>query len=156
MLRKVIAGGLSIFMTGCAPLSLPRYIPSRNVETQRFYAGYERVLPAVRQAMQEMGWQVAQEADPNVFEIGNADHQADQAILFISEPRPGQALWGSRQARLNIYIYSQGEVSDMEIRRLEVRRGWILRARRFGAPDEIQDFFARVRGLLGMPGSFDQ
>jgi|GEM_PF-5124096 len=154
MLRKVIAGGLLVFMTGCAPLSLPRYIPSRNVETQRFYAGYERVLPAARQAMQEMGWQMAQEADPNIFEIGNADNQADQAILIISEPRPERALWGSRQARLNIYIYSQGEVSDMEIRRLEVCRGWILRTRRFGAPDEIQAFFKRVRDLLGISGSF--
>jgi len=156
MTRKVFAGCLLVLVTGCAPLSLQAYIPSKNSELQRFYAGYERVLPAVRQAMCERGWPIAQETDPDVFEVVNAEKRADQAMLFISEPRREKALWGSRQARLNIYIHSQGEVSDMEVRQVELRRGWFLRSRRFGAPDDTPAFFKRVQDLLGVPGSSAQ
>jgi len=112
---------LLLSLTGCSTLILPRYIPDKNPTTRNFYADYDAVVAATREAFKKFGWEVAQEADPAVFERAWQLKSKDvKQVLLMSNYRKSNYLIVSKHSALNAYIRSGKDATELDLRYLKV------------------------------------
>ena len=105
---------------GCTSAVIPNYLPDEKPYTKRFQADHKIALQAVRQALRELGWDIEQTLDPLVYEQDQIADSGKDDILIMTAIRQTPLFVGTRYAKMNIYIRSLKDVSDVEIRYLTV------------------------------------
>ena len=111
---------VSAFLMGCASTQIPNYLPDKKPYTKRFYTNFSKVLEATQKALHEMGWQIEDTTDPAEFEQ-NRNYIADsQQTLMMTKIRQTPLFIGTRYAKMNIYLRSIDNLTEVEIRFLTV------------------------------------
>lgn len=148
-MKKIVSIVVLLSVMGCTSLQIPVYIPEEKPFTQRFYAGYPRVVSAVRQALTDQGWSIDRELEPRVFELAVPGAQEGDSVLLVSGIRESRMFFATRYARLNVYIFSKEDVSDVELRYLGVNSVVFFKSKNFGDKDFAKRLFKRMEELLG-------
>lgn len=140
----------TVGLAGCATTNTPVYIKSVKPQTQRFYAGHAATIAAVKLALQDLGWEVEQEADPQVYEVDSL-LSAKEQILLITKLRETRFFLGTRYARMNIYVWSRDEVSEVEVRYAVTTDLFLIRPRSYGNKNMARRLFERITQHLAEP-----
>ena len=119
-MRTSIVVLLCVLVAGCTSAVIPHYLPDTNPYSRRYDAGYEQTYAAVKEALDDLGWVIEQEADPLVYEQDQNQNKSQNDVLIMSNTRQTPLFVGTRYAKLNIYIHSQDDISDVELRYLTI------------------------------------
>jgi len=101
---------------------LPKYISDRYPYKEKFYTDFYRVVDATKQALEDLRWQVAETADPAIYERAwQVDDPVIKQVLIFTEYREAFFIFGSRNSVINAYLRSgpDGAV-DVQLRFLRV------------------------------------
>lgn len=122
MLNRFLSIGLLLVLLGCTSVSIPKYIPDENPYKRVLYVGFNPALTATRTALKDMGWKIAEETEPGIYERNRAiTAQEIQQTLIFSEVRQTAAVVGSRYARINIFLRSiKDNETEVELRYLTI------------------------------------
>lgn len=127
MVKKLVAHFLSplfiftlLYCAGCASVQIPGYVQNKNPYSQRFYADFVKTRAATEAALQELGWKVAERLDPLVYEQSAVNDLDEAKELWVTEARQIPLFIGTRYARVNVYIRSKKDISEVEIRYLTI------------------------------------
>lgn len=106
------------FLAGCVSLHTPAYINrADHPYTREFYAGFEKVTESVIYVLKKRGWAVAEEAEPSLYERDvRYENNGYQNLLVMTVPRRSNHLVTSTFSRLNVFIHSLGNTTQVEIR----------------------------------------
>ncbi|HSA30785.1 MAG TPA: hypothetical protein P5160_03190 [Candidatus Omnitrophota bacterium] len=134
---------LTVFCVGCASIQIPGYLQDKKPSVRQFYGGFERTSQAVRRALAELGWEVEDEVLPEVYEV-SPRQGVQQEVLMISVIRQTSFFIGTRYARMNVYIRSNGEVSEVELRYMKVSTLFFSKKRSYGDENFSRRFFELI------------
>src|SRR6185295_4495749 len=112
---------LILSLTGCSTIVLPRYIPDKDPSRKNFHAQYTEVVEATKKAFKDLGWEVAEEADPALYE--RAWQLRDPSVkqtLLMSNYRKSNFLIVSKSTAINAYVRSGADATELELRFLKV------------------------------------
>jgi len=143
-MKKIILIALLFCLTGCASTHIPLYIQDRKPFTRRFYTSHQQALAAVKETLADLRWAVAEEAEPQIFEVNTEKQSAHEKVLLISEIKVTRMFVVARYARMNIYIHSTGDVSEVEMRYMVVNGMPLFRPRSYGSESLAKRFFNLV------------
>ena len=119
-MRKFILVMMGLMAAGCMSAVIPHYLPDTNPYSRRYEAGYDQTYAAVQQTLDDLGWVIEQQADPLVYEQNPDGTSGQRDILIMSNTRQTPLFVGTRYAKMNIYIHSQDNISDVEVRYLNI------------------------------------
>jgi hypothetical protein len=135
-------------LIGCTSTQIPVYLKDRKPSAQRFYADHQRVVAASKQALTDLGWMIENEMEPQVFEV-DPERQVKESILLVTEIRETRFFLGTRYARMNIFVNSSGEVSEVEMRYVVISDVAFLKSKAYGNRKIASRFFELVKKNLG-------
>jgi len=107
---------LVLFCLGCTTTRIPAYIQDKNPYVKRFPAGFEATSAAVEQTLADMGWEIDETTDPIVYEQDRINDLDEKQVLLLTTIRQTGMFLGTRYAKMNIYLRSKKEVSEVELR----------------------------------------
>lgn len=131
---------------GCTTAKIPQYLADKNPYKKQFYASFEETLKAAQTTLQELGWRIAAEGDPAVYEEGSP-RESKQIILF-TEVRQTAMFLGSRYARMNVILRAKSEGTEIEIRYLTVNSLPFKNFESFKNERTVHRIFERIDQLL--------
>ena len=135
-----------IFFSGCATARIPAYLVDQKPFTERFFTDHQRTLHAVQQALNELGWNIEQEMEPGIFEIQPGYSGWKKTLLITNVRIVGRTL--VCHERMNIYVRSHEDISEVEIRIFKVKNWGIFKTKSFGNKKIAGNFFQLIQKNL--------
>jgi len=111
---------LGMVVSGCTTISIPSYVGTKNPYKKKFYANFDEAVASVTKSLEELGWKVEAQVDPSVYESDKTLDPDQKHTLIFSDTRQTRFFVGSRYARLNIYMSSAQDSTEIEIRYMTV------------------------------------
>lgn len=148
-MKKILFLFLLGSIIGCSTVQIPSYVKDEKSFEERFYANHDRVKSAVSQALTDMGWVVDRELDPNIFEMNPGYEDYEEGVLLITKVRRTWMLVTSRYIRMNVYIFSNNDVSQVEMRYLAINDMFFFKPRSYGSENMAERLFSLVKKYLG-------
>jgi len=111
---------LLIFCVGCASAQIPTYLQDKNAYVKRFYADYQEALSAITQTLKDLGWEIDGKVHPSVYELKETSAYDGEQLLIMTKIRQTPMFFGTRYARMNIFLRANNDVAEIEIRYLTV------------------------------------
>lgn len=147
-MRKVLSLFLVLVCVGCTSVHVPVYLPDKNPYTKRFYANHEEALIAITKALEDLGWEIEDTTDPSVYERNSTPDLDEKEILIFTRTRQTPMFLGSRYAKINVYVRSKKEISEIEIRYLTVTSLPFRSFESYQNNSAVQRIFGRIAELL--------
>ncbi|MCA9407080.1 MAG: hypothetical protein H6755_04840 [Candidatus Omnitrophica bacterium] len=109
---------LSFVFTGCATITVPKYIKDSHPYKEVFYYRFNEVQEKARVALSEIGWSIESTADPTVFERNKLLNETEgEQILIFSKVRQGWFILGKKYSRVNVYLRAgKNNTAEVELR----------------------------------------
>lgn len=141
---------LTLILAGCASVTIPNYIRDEHPYRKTFYAPYDAALDATVHALEDFGWKVAKTTEPSVFERNkDTDKPGVRQILLFTNVRQTAFIFGTRYARMNIYLQSADDNStEVELRYLKITSASLKNFQNYRNDRYAEKFFARIESLL--------
>ncbi len=141
---------IGIALAGCASVTIPNYIRDEHPYRKTFYAPFDAVLDATVHALEDAGWKVAKTTEPSVFERNKeTDVPGVRQILLFTDVRQMALVFGTRYARMNIYVQSGTDNStEVELRYLTVTSASLKNFQNYRNDRYAEKFFGRIESLL--------
>ncbi|MEW5895239.1 MAG: hypothetical protein AB1650_05740 [Candidatus Omnitrophota bacterium] len=139
---------LIIFIYGCSTVSIPVYLSDKKPCTERFYSGHANVLDAAKQTLVDLGWVIEKEVEPQVYEIDMVFPEEGEAVLLVTGVRKTRLLLGTRYGRMNVYVRTYQDITEMEVRHFVIADWGIFKRKSFGDKRLASCFFEHVRNYL--------
>ncbi len=141
---------IGMILAGCASVTIPNYIRDEHPYRKTFYAPYDAALDATVHALEDFGWKVAKTTEPSVFERNkDTDKPGVRQILLFTNVRQTAFIFGTRYARMNIYLQSADDNStEVELRYLTVTAASLKNFQNYRNDRYAQKFFTRIEFLL--------
>ncbi|MCB9772591.1 MAG: hypothetical protein H6754_08595 [Candidatus Omnitrophica bacterium] len=137
-----------IFLTGCATTNMPSYLQPKKPYIKRYYANYAKTLPSVKDVLTELGWTLEESTDPGVYEHTRFNDLDENQLLLVTTVRPTPMLVGTRYARMNIYLRSKKDVSEVEVRYLTTTSTALNNFSTYNNDSAVKRFFMRLDEVL--------
>lgn len=137
-----------LFLFGCATATIPFYLPNKKPYVKRFFANYETTLATVNQTLKDLGWKVEKAIDPAVYEQMRTSDLDEKQILLLTEIRETRLVVGTRYARMNIYLRSKKEISEVEIRYLTISSTTLKTIKDYSNDSEVRRLFEHLEEIL--------
>ena len=116
LMKKISALIFLITLTsGCVSIQIPEYIQDHHPYKKEFTAAFDKTLAATKQALAGLGWRILKSYQPGVFEQTPVPAGEEQLLLFTESKQSYRFLF-SRYSRLNIYLRSLKDTTEVEIR----------------------------------------
>jgi hypothetical protein len=150
-MKKNVLFFVSLFaLIGCASVTIPNYIRDEHPYRKTFYAPFDTVLDATVHALEDSGWKVAKTTEPSVFERNkDTDKPGVRQILLFTDVRETALIFGTRYARMNIYVQSAADNStEVELRYLRVTSASLKNFQNYRNDRYAEKFFGRIESLL--------
>ncbi len=149
-LRNLFLLLVGIVLAGCASVTIPNYIRDEHPYRKTFYASFDTVLDTTVHALEDFGWKVAKTTEPSVFERNkDTDKPGVKQILLFTDVRQTAFIFGTRYARMNIYVQSGADNStEVELRYLTVTSASLKNFQNYRNDRYAEKFFARIESLL--------
>ena len=146
MLKKCLSVFLLLALVGCATVSIPKYIRNENPYKKKFYASFEKVLPATIRTLEDKGWTIEERADPEVYEmrVGEEVHQGKE-ILLITAIQKLPVFVASQYARLNVYVTAGVEdTTEVEVRYITIKSVTFKSFYDYSHDKKVQRLFEKI------------
>lgn len=137
-----------MFLSGCATTNMPSYLQPKKPYIKRYYSNYEKTLSSVKSILTELGWGLEETTDPGVYEHTRFNDLDENKLLLVTAVRPTPMLVGTRYARMNIYLRSKKEVSEVEVRYLTTTSTALNNFSTYNNDGAVKRFFARLDEVL--------
>ncbi|MCC6759185.1 MAG: hypothetical protein IT395_06140 [Candidatus Omnitrophica bacterium] len=137
-----------LFLTGCATTNMPSYLQPKKPYIKRYYSNYDKTLSSVKSILTELGWGLEEATDPGVYEHTRFNDLDENKLLLVTAVRPTPMLVGTRYARMNIYLRSKKEVSEVEVRYLTTTSTALNNFSTYNNDGAVKRFFARLDEVL--------
>ncbi len=150
MVKKTLAVFMLLALVGCASISVPKYIKNENPYKKKFYASFEKVLPATIRTLEAEGWKIEERADPGVYEMrtGEKIYEGKQ-VLLITGIRKLPVFVASSYARLNVYVTARVEdYTEVEVRYLTVNSVTFKSFYSYKHNKTVEKLFAKIEHNL--------
>ena len=136
---------------GCSSANIPAYLQSKNPYEQRFFAGHDKTLAAIIQTVEDLGWVIEEKTDPIVYEQREFNDLHENDVLIITATRQTPLFLGTRYARLNVYLRSKKNISEVEIRYLTVTSVVFKNFKDYRNDSEVRRIFDYIDEVLNKP-----
>lgn len=147
-MKKIILPILFVFLAGCATTNMPSYLQPKKPYIKRYYSNYDTSLQAVKSTLTELGWTVEEMTDPGVYEHTRFNDLDEHQILVVTTVRPTAMLVGTRYARMNIYLRTKKDVSEVEVRYLTTTSTALNNFSTYNNDSAVKRFFMRLDEIL--------
>ena len=147
-MNKAISLLAVMFLAGCATTSMPSYLQPKKPYVKRYYAKYDQSLTAVKKVLTELGWTVEESTDPGVYEHTRFNELDENQILVVTSVRPTPMVVGTRYARMNIYLRSKKDMSEVEVRYLTTTSTALNNFSTYNNDGAVKRFFIRLDEVL--------
>ncbi len=137
-----------IFFAGCATTNMPSYLQPKKPYIKRYYTGYDKSLTAVKDILKELGWTLEETTDPGVYEHTRFNDLDENQLLMVTTVRPTPMLVGTRYARMNIYLRSKKDVSEVEVRYLTTTSTALNNFSTYNNNSAVKRLFERLDEIL--------
>lgn len=137
-----------LFLVGCATTNMPSYLQPKKPYIKRYYSNYEKTLSSVKSILTELGWGLEESTDPGVYEHTRFNDLDENKLLLVTAVRPTPMLVGTRYARMNIYLRSKKEVSEVEVRYLTTTSTALNNFSTYNNDGAVKRFFSRLDEAL--------
>ena len=137
-----------VLLVGCATTSMPSYLQPKKPYLTRYYANYEKSLDAVKATLGELGWTLEETTDPGVYEHTRFNDLDENQVLLVTVVRPTPMLIGTRYARMNIYLRSKKDLSEVEVRYLTTTSTALNNFSTYNNDSAVKRFFERLSEIL--------
>lgn len=137
-----------VLLAGCATTNMPSYLQPKKPYLTRYYANYEKSLGAVKQTLTELGWTLEETTDPGVYEHTRFNDLDESQVLLVTVVRPTPMLIGTRYARMNIYLRSKKDLSEVEVRYLTTTSTALNNFSTYNNDSAVKRFFERLSEVL--------
>jgi hypothetical protein len=148
MFKKIIFLFVLCVTMGCVSTRVPSYLTDKKPFERRFYAGHTEALAGVKQAMTNSGWVLEQVMEPQVYELDPQKADIEEQLLLMTEVRERRRILFSRYERMNIFIRSRGNVTDVEMRYLVINDMTLFKSKTYGNEKLAKRFFDLVQKEL--------
>lgn len=147
-MRKWILGLLVLTVWGCTAARIPTYLQDIKPYTQRFYANHEEALAAVQQTLKDMGWQLDETTNPVIYEQDRTSDLDEKQVLLITTIRQTGLFLGTRYAKMNIFIRSKKNISEVEIRYITVTSLPLKTFTTYSNDSSVKRLFSHLEKIL--------
>lgn len=137
-----------LFSAGCATTSMPSYLQPKKPYIKRYYANHDKALASVKTTLQELGWSIEETADPGVYEHTRLNELDEHEVLLVTEVRPTPMFVGTRYARMNVYLRSKKDTSEVEVRYLTTTSTALNNFSTYNNDAAVKRFFLRLDEVL--------
>lgn len=137
-----------LLLTGCATTDIPSYLQPKKPYLKRYYANYEKSLSSVKTILAELGWTLEESTDPGVYEHTRFNDLDENQLLLVTAVRPTPMLVGTRYARMNIYLRSKKDVTEVEVRYLTTTSTALNNFSTYNNDSAVKRFFERLTDVL--------
>ncbi len=137
-----------VFLTGCATTDIPSYLQPKKPYVKRYYAKYEKSLETVKATLGELGWTLEESTDPGVYEHTRFNDLDENQLLLVTSVRPTPMFVGTRYARMNIYLRSKKDVTEVEVRYLTTTSTALKNFSTYNNDSAVRRFFERLTEVL--------
>ncbi|MCB9757276.1 MAG: hypothetical protein H6753_02485 [Candidatus Omnitrophica bacterium] len=137
-----------VLLAGCATTNMPSYLQPKKPYLTRYYSNYEKSLGAVKQTLTELGWILEETTDPGVYEHTRFNDLDEDQVLLVTAVRPTPMLIGTRYARMNIYLRSKKDLSEVEVRYLTTTSTALNNFSTYNNDSAVKRFFERLSEVL--------
>lgn len=137
-----------VFLAGCATTNMPSYLQPKKPYIKRYYADYAKTLPSVKDVLTELGWTLEESTDPGVYEHTRFNDLDENQLLLVTTVRPTPMLVGTRYARMNVYLRSKKDVSEVEVRYLTTTSTALNNFSTYNNDSAVKRFFMRLDEVL--------
>lgn len=147
-MKKMIGLVLIMVVAGCSAAITPPYIQDKNPFKKRFYATFGEARVAIERTLKDSGWQIAEAVDPVVYEQSDTNDLTENQLLMVTEQKTTSLWTGSRYSRLNVFLRSQKNISEVELRYFTVRHTAVRNFRRYGDKKVLEKIMGRIESAL--------
>ena len=148
-MRKFLLFLLVIELTGCVSAKIPNYLNDKVPYKRDFYAGYDETLSAVKESLENLGWKIASEADPAVYEAQLLTGDADRKeTLIFTNVRQTPFILGTRYAKMNILVRRLSETTEVEIRYVTITSTVFKSFENYKNDSAVARVFEQIEQLL--------
>jgi hypothetical protein len=146
-IKKVLLISL-LFFLGCTTATIPVYLRDKKPYVRRYYTNYDTTLAAVNATLKDLGWVAEKSVDPAVYEQARSTDLDEKQLLIITEVRQTPLVVGTRYARMNIFLRSKKEISEVEIRYLTMSSVTFKTVKDYANDSEVKRIFGRLEEIL--------
>jgi len=147
-MRKIICVVLCLGLTSCSSVRIPSYLQDKNSKIKRIHANFDQALAATKQALGELGWEIEETTDPLVYEQDRIHDLDEQKVLLITKVRQTSLIIGTRYAKMNIYIRSKKNISEIEIRYLTINSLPLKNFQNYRNDSAVERIFTQINRFL--------
>lgn len=137
-----------MFLSGCSTTQIPNYLQPKKPYIKRYDANYDQALRTMEETLAGLGWKIEEKTDPGVYEHTRADDLDENQVLIFTEVRPTPMFVGTRYARMNIYLRSKKNVSEVEVRYLTTTSTALKNFSTYNNDSAVKRLFARLDEVL--------
>jgi len=135
-------------LAGCSTAQIPAYLQDKKPYVKRFYTTYDQTLAGTNAALEQLGWKVEQILDAAVYDRYQAAEDDEKNSLIITEIRQTPLFMGTRYAKMNIYVRSKKNLSEIEIRYVTVLATPFKNYEVYSNDAAVQRIFDRIESHL--------
>ncbi len=147
-MKKTLFLILALCCSGCATTRIPAYIQDTNPYVKRFPANFDVMDAAVRQTLADMGWTVEETTDPVVYEQDRINDLDEKQELILTTVRQTAMFLGTRYAKMNVYVRSKNEISEVELRYVTITVTPVKTLTSYRNDSAAQRIFDHIEKLL--------
>ena len=147
-MRKVHFVILLMICLGCSTVVIPNYLPDKKPYGMIFYSDYDVTLKAITESLKALGWSIEQTTNPIIYEQSSMGTEDQKQVLVITEVRQTPMFLGTRYARINVFLRSKDNVSNIEIRYLTVTTLPFKILRSYNNNSAVERIFTRIGKYL--------
>ena len=148
IIKKVLLLSVLMSCLGCATVHIPTYLADKNPYIRRFYANHEEALVAITKTLEDLGWEIEGTTDPSVYERSRTPDLDEREILLFTKIRQTPLMVGTRYAKINVFVRSKAEISEIEIRYLTTTSVSFQKMESYQDDSAVERMFARCADVL--------
>jgi len=137
-------------LTGCTTVSIPSYLHDKNPYKKTFYSAYDQVLNATKMVLEDKGWVISGTSDPSVYERNKVigDFKGQSTLIFTDVRQMG-LFFGSRYARVNVYVTENpNNATEVEVRYLTVNSMTVKTFENYKHDASVKNIFNAIEKRL--------
>ena len=149
-MKKAIVLFFLLFCVGCVSATIPHYLQDKSPYKKKFYASYDDTLKAVQTTLKDLGWKISSVSDPVVYEQNSASNNEaiPKQILMFTDVRQTAFLLGTHYSKMNIFVRSLTEGTEVEIRYITVTSTPFKTLENYKNDNAVQRIFDHIEKVL--------
>ncbi len=148
-MKRILILLMVVFLSSCVTVKFPRYLKDEFPYKKQYDASFDKTYQATTQALKELGWAIKDTSYPAVFEQkALSGYKDSRQVLIFTDIRQTPLLFSTRYMGLNIYVWSKGNQTEVEIRYLAMTPVLFKSTQSYKNDAVVSKIFKRIGRIL--------